>query len=76
MQNADFQKFQVRKSQKDCVRKFQIRKVSHLRKVRKSKELFKSVKCRICKLRNLFAGRPPLLFSKPSFLVGSSTNLY
>ncbi len=40
-------KFQVRKSQ--------IRKVSHLWKVRKYNKLFKAANLRICDLRNLFA---------------------
>jgi hypothetical protein len=43
------------------VRKSQIRKVSHLRKVRKSVTLFKSANLRICDLRNQVADRP-LLF--------------
>jgi hypothetical protein len=48
------------KSQKDWVRKSQIRKVSHLRKVRKSNNLFKSINLRICDFRKLFAVRLPL----------------
>ncbi len=46
---ADLRKFQVRKSQ--------ICKGSHLRKVRKSNKLCKSANLRICDLRNLFADR-------------------
>ncbi len=39
----------------------QIRKLPHLRKVRKSLKTFgKSRNLRICDLGNLFAGRPPL----------------
>jgi hypothetical protein len=38
--------------------------VLHLRKVRKSNKLFKSVILRICDLRNLFADRPPLLSTR------------
>jgi len=45
---------------KDWVHKSQIRKVPHLRKVRKSNKLLKSPNLRICDLRNLFANRPPL----------------
>jgi hypothetical protein len=41
--------------------KSQIRKVTHLQKIRKSNNLFKSANLRICYLRNLFAGRLPLL---------------
>ncbi len=46
---------------KDCVRKSQIRKVSHLRKVRKFINLFKSANLRICDYQNLLADRPLLL---------------
>ncbi len=40
--------------------KSQIRKMSYLRKVRKSNQLQYSANLRICNLRNLFADRPPL----------------
>ncbi len=40
---------------KDWARKSQIRKVLHLRKLRKSNQLYKSANLRICDLRNLFA---------------------
>jgi hypothetical protein len=43
----------------DWVRKSQIRKVSHLRNIRKFNKLSKSANLRICDLRNLFADRPP-----------------
>jgi hypothetical protein len=46
---------------KDCVRKSQIRKVSHLRNVHKFINLFKSANLRICDFQNLFVDRPPLL---------------
>jgi hypothetical protein len=42
------------------VRKSQIRKVPHTRKVRQNNKLFKSANLRICYLRNLFVDRPPL----------------
>jgi hypothetical protein len=42
------------------VRKSQLRKGSHLQKVRKSNKLYKSASLQICDLRNLFADRPPL----------------
>jgi hypothetical protein len=48
---------------KDWVRTSQIRKVPHLRKVRKSNKLYKPAKLRICDLRNLFSDRPPLEFT-------------
>jgi hypothetical protein len=38
----------------------QIRKGSHLRKVRKTNKVFSSTNLRICDLRNLFADRPTL----------------
>jgi hypothetical protein len=38
-------------------RKSQIRKVPHLRKVRKSNKIFKSANLQICDLQNLFADR-------------------
>jgi hypothetical protein len=46
------------KSQEDCVRKSQIRKLSHLRKVRprKSNKLLKSANLRICDLLSFFCG--------------------
>jgi hypothetical protein len=40
--------------------KSQIRKLPQLRKVHKSKQKFQYAKLRICNLRNLLAGRPPL----------------
>ncbi len=33
--------------------------MSHLRRIRKSKKIFKSANLQICDLRNLFADRPP-----------------
>jgi hypothetical protein len=50
----------VRKSQKDMVHKSQIRKVSNMRKVRKSNKLFNSVSFRTFDMRNFFGG--PLTF--------------
>ncbi len=48
-----------------------VRKLPHLRKVRKYKKELKSVNLRICDLRNLFADRPPFdnsfLFCIPAF---------
>jgi hypothetical protein len=44
---------------KGWVRKSQICKVPHLRKVNKSNKLFKPVNLRTSNLRNLFADRPP-----------------
>jgi hypothetical protein len=52
---------------KDWVRKSQIHKVSHLRKVRKLNKLFKPANLWICDLRNLFADRPALLFSTSTY---------
>jgi hypothetical protein len=46
------------------VRKLQIRKLSHLRNVRKPMEKIKSENLRICGLRNLGADRPPLGFTR------------
>ncbi len=57
---ADLRKFKVHKSQKDWVRKSQIRKVPLLRNISKSNKLFKHKKLQICDLRNLFVGRPLL----------------
>jgi hypothetical protein len=45
---------------KTWVRKSQIRKGSHLRKVHKSNKLFKFANLRICDLQNLFTDRSPL----------------
>ncbi len=45
---------------KDWARKTHIRKLPHLRNVRKVKKFCKSANFRICFLRNLFADRPPL----------------
>ncbi len=55
---ADLRKFKILNSQKDWVRKSQIRKVSPLRKVHKSNKLYKSANC---DLRKLFADWPPLV---------------
>jgi hypothetical protein len=52
------------------VRKSQIRKLSHLRNVRKPMEKIKSENLRICGLRNLGADRPPLGFTRFSTAVG------
>jgi hypothetical protein len=49
--------FRSANHKKDWVRKSQIYKVLHLRKVRKSNKLFKSAILRICDLRNLFVDR-------------------
>jgi hypothetical protein len=52
----------------------QIRKMQHLRKVRKSNKLFKSVNLRICDFRNL-CGLPIFYVRKPkSFLTNRSLN--
>ncbi len=53
----------VRKSSKIYVRKSQIRKLPHLRKVRIKKKM-KSKNLRICDLRTLFADHPPLCIWK------------
>jgi hypothetical protein len=52
---------------KDWVRNSQISKVAHLRKIRKSKKIFKFANLQICVLRNLFADRPLLNFSSCVF---------
>jgi hypothetical protein len=49
---------------KHWVCKSQIRRVSHLRKVRKSNKLFMSANLRTCDMRNLFADLPLLFSSK------------
>jgi hypothetical protein len=53
---------------KTWVRKAQIRKLPYLRKARKSNKLGKSANIRICDLRNLFADRPPKLFTVETLL--------
>jgi len=53
----------IANGKKDWVRKSKIRKVTHLRKVRKSDKLYKPAQLRICDLRNLFADRPSLAFA-------------
>ena len=64
--------FKSANRKKDCVRKSQIHKASHLRKVRKSNKLFKSANLRICDFRNLYADRPafPIQRTKSSFPPG------
>ncbi len=49
--------FNLQITKKEWIRKSQIRKVSHLRKVRKFNKLFKSANLRICDLGKLFADR-------------------
>jgi hypothetical protein len=53
-------KSQIWKLQKYIVRKSQIHKMSHLRKICNSKQKFKSTNLLICDLRSLFANRPRL----------------
>ncbi len=60
---ADLWKIQVRKSQKDGVRKSQISKVSHLRKDRKSNKLFKSANLRFA-IAELICGPPTFEYKK------------
>jgi hypothetical protein len=50
--------FKFRKSQKAWVRKSQIRKVPHLKKVRKSNKLLKFTNLRICEFAELICGPP------------------
>ncbi len=57
---ADLRKFKARISQKDWVRKSQMRQVPHLRMVRESKKIFKSANFQICDLWNLIEDRPPV----------------
>jgi hypothetical protein len=63
---ADLRKFSGRKScRENWVCKSQIRKVSHLRKVRKPNKLFKSANLRNCDLQGLISvicDRTPVLF--------------
>jgi hypothetical protein len=51
--------FKSANDKKDWISKSQIRKVSHLRKVRKSNKLFKSANLRIC--RTYLRNRPHLV---------------
>jgi hypothetical protein len=60
MYNRTYGSFKSANQKKDWVRKSQIRKVSYLRKFRKSSKLFKSANLRLCDLRNLLADRHPL----------------
>jgi hypothetical protein len=54
--------FKSANHKKDWVRKSQIRKVSHLRKVHKSNKLFKVSKFAVCVLLNLLADSQPQNF--------------
>jgi hypothetical protein len=58
---ADMRKFEVPKSPKDWVLKLQIRKVSHLRNVLKSHQLFKSANLRFAEL---ISSCPPLISTR------------
>jgi hypothetical protein len=57
---VDLKSFNFANQKKDLVRKSQIRKVSYLRKVRKSDKLFGPTNLRICDFWKLFAGCPSL----------------
>ncbi len=53
--------YKICKSQKGWVRQWQIGKLPHFWKVRKSNKLLKSAILQICDLRTLFSYCPPLM---------------